>query len=140
MRKQKDNETVQLMRWANMRFKRRLDIPMWHVDHLRKSIDALKELTEELERIQNSNSLRHAEKCRYAQDALVMLNIRFRNMLPKDPRERGAEMLVHGHSGLIDENGYAELNAREDLRAQNNNKKAAAIKSITAFMETDRLL
>ena len=69
MRKQKDNETVQLMRWANMRFKRRLDIPMWHVDHLRKSITELEELTEELKRINNSNSLRHAEKCRYAQNA-----------------------------------------------------------------------
>ena len=133
MRKQKDNETVQLMRWANMRFKRRLDIPMWHVDHLRKSIDALKELTEELERIQNSNSLRHAEKCRYAQDALVMLNIRFRNMLPKDPRERGAEMLVHSHSGLIDENGYEELNAREDLRGAEQQQKSRRYKKHNSF-------
>ena len=133
MRKQKDNETVQLMRWANMRFKRRLDVPMWHVDHLRKSIDALKELTEELERIQNSNSLRNAEKCRYAQDALVSLNIRFRNMLPKDPRERGAEMLVHGHSGLIDENGYAELNAREDLRGAEQQQKSRRYKKHNSF-------
>lgn len=133
MRKQKDNETVQLMRWANMRFKRRLDIPMWHVDHLRKSIDSLKELTEELERIQNSNSLRHAEKCRYAQDALVSLNIRFRNMLPKDPRERGAEMSVYGHSGLVDENGFAELNAREDLRGAEQQQKSRRYKKHNSF-------
>jgi hypothetical protein len=133
MRTQKDNETVQLMRWANMRFKRRLDIPMWHVDHLRKSIDALKELTEELERIQSSNSLRHAEKCRYAQDALVMLNIRFRNMLPNDPRERGSEMLAQGHSGLIDERGYAELNAREDLRGAEQQQKSRRYKKHNSF-------
>jgi hypothetical protein len=53
--RRQDNETVHLMRWSNMRFKRRLDIPMWHIEHLKKSIADLEELTEELKRIYTSN-------------------------------------------------------------------------------------
>lgn len=133
MRKQQDNETVQMMRWTNMRFKRRLDVPMWHIDHLRKSITELEELTEELKRINNSNSLRHAEKCRYAQDAFVALNVRFRNMTPKDPRTRGSELLIYGERGLEDHSGYAELNAREDLRGAEQQQKSPRHRLKTSF-------
>jgi hypothetical protein len=122
--RRQDNETVHLMRWSNMRFKRRLDIPMWHIEHLKKSIADLEELTEELKRIYTSNSLRHAEKCRYAQDALVSLNVKFRHMLPKDPRTRGSELLVYGNRGLEDESGYAELNARKDLAGAERQQKS----------------
>ena len=40
-------------------------------------------------------------------------------MTPKDPRTRGAELLVYVNHGLDDERGYDELNAREDLNTGN---------------------
>jgi hypothetical protein len=37
-------------------------------------------------------------------------------MTPKDPRERGTELLRYTeHHGLVDERGFDELNARDDL-------------------------
>ena len=50
----KMNQTVYNMRTGQMTFKRRLDIPMWHIDHLNKTIEAFDEITDELKRIRNS--------------------------------------------------------------------------------------
>lgn len=112
----KINQTVYNMRTGLMTFKRRLDIPMWHIDHLNKSIEAFEEMANELKRIRNSNTLRHSDQCMYAQATLTMMAKRFHHMMPKDPRSRGSENLefIDGH-GLVDKSGHAELLAREDL-------------------------
>jgi|TARA_R110000744_G_scaffold339405_1_gene444555 Uri superfamily endonuclease len=113
------NQTVYNMRSGLMTFKRRLDIPMWHIDHLNKSIEAFEEIVDELKRIRNSNTLRNSDKCMYAQTTLTMMAKRFYYMLPKDPRSRGSEHLEYVSGfGLVDKSGHADLLAREDLDEQ----------------------
>ena len=116
--KRKKNLTVDYMRTGQMRFKRRIDVQMWHIDHLNKSIELFTSLVEELEKIRGNNSFRNADKCMYAQTAISFTNKRFASMLPKDPRERGAEMLEYTDQGLVNHNGHAELLARDDLNQE----------------------
>ena len=112
----KMNQTVQYMRQGLMRFKRRLDIPMWHIDHLNKTIQMFDEGVDELKRIRNSNTLRNSDKAVYAQGVLAMMNKQCAIMTPTDPRERGTEDLEYTDAhGLIDKRGEKELLAREDL-------------------------
>lgn len=115
-RKLLNNPTVEAMRSGLLSFKRRLDIPMWHVDHLDKTITLLEEAVAELKRIRNSNTLRKVDKVTYAQYCIVYLNGSFKNMTPKDPRERGAAKMGHnGRHYMYDANGYDALLNREDL-------------------------
>ena len=109
------NATLAYMQTAQMRFKRRLDIQMWHIEHLRKTCEHLSELVEELERLRGHNGLRDTDKCMYAQTAITMTNKKLAVMLPKDPRERGAERLEYTNTGLVDTNGHDALLARDDL-------------------------
>lgn len=114
-RRPKTNSTLDYMRTSQMRFKRRLDIQMWHVDHLRKTCEHLSELVEELERLRGHNGLKDTDKCMYAQTAITITNKKLAVMLPKDPRERGAERLEYTDTGLVDTNGHDELLASDDL-------------------------
>ncbi len=115
-RKLLNNPTVEAMRSGLLSFKRRLDIPMWHVDHLNKTITLLEEAVAELKRIRNSNTLRNVDKVTYAQYCIVYLNGSFKNMTPKDPRERGASKMGHyGRHYMFDANGHDALLNREDL-------------------------
>jgi hypothetical protein len=116
--KRRKNLTVDYMRSGQMRFKRRLDVPMWHIDHLNKTVEILTSLTEELTNLKKNNSFRNADKCMYAQTAISFANGKLASMLPKDPRERGAEMLEYTEQGLVDHNGHAELLARDDLNQE----------------------
>lgn len=109
------NYTLYNIRRGAMRFKRRLDIQMWHVDHLNKSIEELSALVDELKRIRNSNTLRNSDKCLYAQMTITTANARFAAMTPKDPRTRGAELGEYTEQGWVDKNGYEEISKREDL-------------------------
>ncbi len=112
----KINQTVHNMRNGLMTFKRRLDIPMWHIDHLNQAIEAFEEMSDELKRIRNSNTLRNSDKCMYAQGTLTMASKMFYRMLPKDPRHRGAENMTWlDPHGQVDISGHADLLAREDL-------------------------
>lgn len=109
------NYTLYNIRKGVMRFKRRLDIQMWHIDHLTKSIDELSAMVEELKRIKNSNTLRNSDKCLYAQMTITAANLRFAAMTPEDPRARGAELGEYTEQGWVDKNGYDEIAKREDL-------------------------
>ena len=86
------NYTLYNIRKGVMRFKRRLDIPMWHVEHLSKSIEELSALVDELKRIKNSNTLRNADKCLYDQLTFPTANARLETMTTEEPRTRGAHM------------------------------------------------
>jgi len=108
------NPTVSAMRTGLMRFRRRIDVPMWHVEHLRQLIPVLRNAVDELERLERSNSLRNVDRCIYAQSVLMNVNATCAHMQPRDPRQRGGEDLVYD-PGLIDRNGHAELQARADL-------------------------
>ena len=108
------NPTVSAMRTGLMRFRRRIDIPMWHAEHLRQLIPLLRGAVDELERLERSNNLRNVDRCLYAQSVLMGINAACARMQPADPRQRGGEDLVYD-PGLIDRNGHAELQARVDL-------------------------
>ena len=116
--KHRRNLTVDYMRSGRMRFKRRLDVPMWHIDHLNKTVEILTKLTEELIKLRKNNSFRNADKCMYAQTAISFANGKLASMLPKDPRERGAELGEYTEQGWANLNGHAELLARDDLNQE----------------------
>lgn len=109
------NPTVAAMRQGLMNYKRRMEVPMWHRDHLRHAITVLEDMTDELKRIDGSNSLRNVDKCIYAQGVIVSAHKRFAAAKPHDPRVRGTEQLVYDPH-LIDVNGHEKLRGREDLK------------------------
>ena len=116
------NPTVDAMRRGLMTYRRRMDVPMWHIDHLSKAIEIMDELTSELKRIKGSNSLRNVDKCTYAQGSIMYANKRFSTMNPSDPRPRGSEDLVYDPH-LIDRRGHAELQKRDDLKESHNSRR-----------------
>ena len=109
------NPTVDAMRRGLMTYKRRMDVQMWHIDHLGQAIEIFDELTSELKRLKGSNSLRNVDKCTYAQGSIMYANKRFSGVKPSDPRPRGSEELIYDPF-LIDRRGHAELQKRDDLK------------------------
>lgn len=100
--------TARAIRGGMMRFKRRLDIPMYHSDHIGKAEEILSDAVDELKRLRQSNSIYGTDKLVYAQGALLRANQRFSKLAPGDPRQRGAEHLVYD-PGLTDERGILEV-------------------------------
>ena len=116
-RKKRNNQTVMYMKSGFMTFKRRVDIPMWHQDHIKKAANILREYADRIEAVTGSNSMRNADKTLYAQSLIREMNKDMGRMTPKDPRERGTELLRYTeHHGLVDERGFDELNARDDMK------------------------
>ena len=109
------NPTVDAMRRGLMTYKRRMDVQMWHIEHLGQAIEIFDELTSELKRLKGSNSLRNVDKCTYAQGSIMFANKRFSGMKPSDPRPRGSEELIYDPH-LIDRRGHVELQKRDDLK------------------------
>ena len=116
MRKLKRNkEVVMRMRSGQMRFKRRLDLPMWHQDHLLKISRILVDAGKRIEKISNESALRNVDKCLAAQTILSLANVDASQITPLDPRDRGAELGEYTDQGWTNKAGHAELNARDDL-------------------------
>ena len=114
MRKQ--NRTVLNIASGQMRFKRRLDLPMWHHDHLPKIVRLLRESADRIEKISQSNELRNSDKTLAAQVIITKAQSHASRMSPSDPRERGSERLEYREwGGLTNTNGFDELNSRSDL-------------------------
>ncbi len=68
------NPTVDAMRRGLMTYRRRMDVQMWHIEHLGQTIEIIDELSSELKRIKGSNSLRNVDKCTYAQGTIMYAN------------------------------------------------------------------
>ena len=115
-RKRKINPTLFLMKNGSLKFKRRVDFPMWHPDHISKVANILREFADRLDAIHGSNSLRGADKTLCAQNMIMEMNNTVQRISPKDPRERGAEKLEYGDYGLVDTNGFDAVEARDDLQ------------------------
>jgi len=116
MRKpRRHNETVMRMRSGQMRFKRRLDLPMWHQDHLLKISRILIDAGTRIQEVSNESTLRNVDKCLAAQTILSMANADASQITPLDPRDRGAELGMYTDQGWANMAGHAELNARDDL-------------------------
>lgn len=117
-RRQKLNPTAFKFHQGLLRFKRRVDFPCWHVDHVRKLISLLRETADALEEIMGMNAARDADKVYYAQNAIMRLNWDAGRLTPKDPRERNAAQYSYDHQGgshIVDMNGIKHVEAREDL-------------------------
>lgn len=117
-KRRKSNPTVMKMATGVMRFKRRVDIPMWHVDHIQKTANILREYADRIESTLSSNSMRNSDKTLAVQYMIQSMNNDMARMTPKDPRERGAERGGYNHDygrGYINTNGFDELLARDDM-------------------------
>jgi hypothetical protein len=113
-RKVRYNPTVGALRHGLIKFSRRIDVPLWHVDHVRGAIPLMRKAADEMERIVQSNSLRNIDKCMAAQSTMAMLNKHCRNLLPADPRRRGSEKLVYDPF-LMNVEGHDKVQLRDDL-------------------------
>ena len=109
------NDTVLALQGGQLRFSRRLDVKMWHPNHLKQAIDVLTNMVDELTRLQSTKELRQVDKLIYAQSVLISANNNLATVTPKDPRTRGAERIEWKFGGLVDTNGHASLGSRGDL-------------------------
>lgn len=117
-RRQKLNPTAFKFHQGALRFKRRVDFPCWHIDHITKSVSLLRETADALEEITHMNAARDVDKVWYAQNVIMRLNWDAGRLTPKDPRERGAAQYSYDHQGgshMVDMNGIKHVEAREDL-------------------------
>ncbi len=115
MRRRRKSLTAMRLGAGQMRFKRRMDLPLWHHEHLPKIARILQDAGRRLEDISNSNSLRNADKTLAAQTVIKYASYDAARITPLDPRERGSERLEWTDAGLVNTNGFDELNARDDL-------------------------
>lgn len=116
MRKHKRmNRTVLNIASGRMRFKRRIDVPLWHHDHLPKVVQLLRECADRIEKINQSNVLRNSDKTLASQVVITDANYHASRMSPLDPRERGSELGEYTEQGWVNKAGFEELNQRTDM-------------------------
>jgi len=111
----RNKETVMRMKTGQLRFKRRLDLPMWHQDHLMKISRILVDVGKRIEKVSQDSALRNVDKCLAAQAILSSANVDASRITPLDPRDRGAELGMYTDQGWANMAGHAELNARDDI-------------------------
>ena len=106
----KHNKTVNYLKMGMMKWTRRVTFPMFHHTHVKQASDILRNLSDELQRISQSNSLRQVDKCVQAQMSIVMANFELQEMTPTDPRVRGCEESTFSeHHGYVDHRGFKDL-------------------------------
>jgi len=100
-----------------MQYKKRIDIPLWHPNHLPQAIQALRNCADEMERLQKSNSMRIVDRIIHAQFLVHSLNVFLKNhAIPSDPRTRGVHSFTEYDNGnLVETAGVKAVNARDDL-------------------------
>lgn len=114
-RKKQLSPVLVKMMTGRMKFRRRLDVPMWDAEHLDKVANILTDGADQIRRIRGNNELRTDDKLMCAQMIIQSMQSDLQRMKPTDPRERGAEMLEYTAYGLVDRNGHAAVQARSDL-------------------------
>ena len=117
-KRRRSNPTVLKMAMGLMKFRRRVEIPCWHIDHLRKIVSILREHADRIEAIADANKLRPSDKTLAAQQVILQMNSDMNCITPTDPRERGAERGGYNHQygrGYLNTNGFDELLARDDM-------------------------
>jgi len=113
-RKKQLSPVLVKMMTGRMKFRRRLDVPMWDAEHLDKVANILTDGADQIRRIRGNNELRTDDKLMCAQMIIQSMQGDLQRMKPTDPRERGAEMLEYTAYGLVDRNGHAAVQARSD--------------------------
>ena len=117
-KRRRSNPTVLKMAMGLMKFRRRVEIPCWHIDHLRKIVSILREHADRIEAIADANMLKPSDKTSAAQQVILQMNSDMNCITPTDPRERGAERGGYNHQygrGNLNTNGFDELLARDDM-------------------------
>lgn len=113
------NSTLQAIQGGSIRFKRRIDIQMWHPTHATQALKILEDLVSEMRRVIFDNRTRqeltHPQKMWAIQTSILKANSDCANMRPSDPRVRGAEFGSFTSRGWTETNGHSELGSREDL-------------------------
>lgn len=117
MKKQKRyNMTTYRMMTGQMRFRRRVDIPMWHLKHVEKCANILEEYAAQIRNVGGSSTLRSSEKTMHCQFLIQQMNTDFQRITPLDPRERGAAHVEYvSGMGLVNRNGFDAIMARDDM-------------------------
>jgi len=113
--KRKLNRTVLNMATGRMKFKRRIDFPLWHHDHLPKVVNLLRECADRIDKINKSSALRNSDKTLAAQVIISKAQSHASRMSPLDPRERGSELGEYTDQGWVNKAGFDELNQRTDM-------------------------
>ena len=116
-RKLKLNPIMHKLSSGMMKWKRRINIPMWHPSHVKKAAKILRQSADKLDRIAQSHSMRGSDRTTLAQSFLVEMNQDFSLISPQDPRERGSERyeFINGREHMTDTNDFDELAKRKDL-------------------------
>lgn len=111
------NPVASAIRRGLMQYKKRIDIPLWHPNHLPQAIQALRNCADEMERLQKSNSMRIVDRIIHAQFLVHSLNVFLKNhAIPSDPRTRGVHSFTEYDNGnLVETAGVKAVNARDDL-------------------------
>lgn len=109
------NPTATMFNRGLLRFKRRVDLSCWHVDHIAQIVKLLRNCADTLEEIAGLNSVGAADKVLYAQHEIMKLNTLAQDMKPLDPRDRGSYEGKYVNGRWLDTNGFSHLHAREDL-------------------------
>ena len=116
MRKKKQlNPTATMFNRGLLRFKRRVDLSCWHVDHIPQIVKLLRQCADRLEEIAGLNNVGAADKVLYAQHEIMKLNTLATEMKPVDPRDRGSYEGKYVNGKWLDVNGFSHLHARDDL-------------------------
>ena len=113
--KKRLNRAVLNMASGRMKFKRRIDLPLWHHDHLPKVVNLLRECADRIEKINNTSALRNSDKTLAAQVIISKAQSHASRMSPLDPRERGSELGEYTDQGGVNKAGFDELNQRTDM-------------------------
>ena len=117
-RKLKLNKTMYKISSGMMKWKRRINIPMWHPDHVGKAANILREYADRIEDITKSNSMRGSDRTMLAQQILVEMNHQFGMITPQDPRAPKAEQYeyINNNDHMVDTNGFDDLVKRDELK------------------------
>jgi hypothetical protein len=115
------NRTMYKLSAGMMKWKRRINIPMWHPSHVSKAANILRQCADKLDRIEKSNSMRGSDRTMLAQQFLVEMNQDFSLITPRDPRERGAEHyeFINSYDHMTNTNGFDDLAKRKELNEDN---------------------
>ena len=114
------NPTAFKMVNNGLRFFRRLDIPLWHPEHLPKVARLLRECADTLDAIDAMETMLQHEKTFMSQMQIQRVNWDMKRLTPRDPRERGGAQYkyVDGRTYMTDMNGVDHVQARDDLDEQ----------------------
>lgn len=112
------NPTTYKMAYLGLKFRRRVEIPCWHHDHIKKVVRLFREYAENIEKIAEMETMLNHEKVSLVQHEIQRMNWAMQRLTPLDPRERGSEQGGYDHqfgSGYLNTNGFDHVNGRDDL-------------------------